>query len=478
VTAQPATSAAGPTAASPATAVADALRGLCGGAVHLPGDPGYDSARSPWNVAFDLRPAAVAYPCNAEEVAAVVRAAKASGLRVAAQGTGHNPGPLGALDDVVLVRTSGMRAVTVDPDAMVARAETGALWLEVVEALAPLGLYALHGSSPDVGVAGYSLGGGMGWMVREKGLQANNLTAIEIVTPDGELRRVDADDDPDLFWALRGGGGNFGIVTALEFRVFPIADVYAGWLVWEVDRAREVLSRWVEWAETAPDEVTTAFRILAFPPFEEVPEIFRGRTLVVLNGSVNADDATAEAVLAPLRELSPMMDTFERVPTAALIRLHMDPEEPTPAVSGTAILAEMPDEAIDTFLAMGPREGSAVLLAELRQIGGAAGRPHPDGGALSHVEGKFVLYNLALAPTPEDAARGRAETEAFATAMADWSNGRQYLNFAENATDAGSFWDEESYSRLQAVRRRIDPDGVMVSNHVVPVGPAIPAQRD
>ena len=466
--------------AQPTTTTADArsLRGLCGGAVHLPGDPGYDAARQPWNVAVDQRPAAVAYPASAEEVVEVVAAARAAGLRVAAQGTGHNPGPLGALDDVVLVRTSAMRSVTVDPEALVARAETGALWEEVVDAVTPHGLYALHGSSPDVGVGGYSLGGGMGWFARELGLQTNNLTAVELVTPDAQLRRVDAEHDADLFWALRGGGGNFGVVTALEFRLFPVTDVYAGWLVWEMDRAREVLTRWVDWSETAPDQVTTAFRVLAFPPIEEIPEQFRGRTLVVVNGSVHDDDVAAERILAPLRDLSPTMDTFARVPTSALVRLHMDPEGPTPGVSGTAILDRMPAEAVDAFLAHGPGEGSTLLLSELRQLGGAVGRPHPGGGALTHFDGRFVVFTAAITPTPEDVSRGLADADRLVEALLPWSNGRQYLNFAENETDVSSFFRPEEFRRLQAIRGHVDPDGLMVSNHRVPAATAeVPQQR-
>ena len=367
-----------PTVADEAAVATDAssLRSLCGGAIHLPGDPGYDAARMPWNVAVDQRPAAVAYPANAEEVADVVRAARALGLRVAAQGTGHNAAPLGRLDDVVLLRTSGMTTVTVDPEARTARADAGVLWDDVVQAVSEHGLAALHGSSPDVGVAGYSLGGGMGWYARELGLQANSLTAVELVTPDGTFVRADAQNEPELFWALRGGGGNFGVVTALEFRLYPIESAYAGWLVWDGSQAREVLTRWADWAATAPDKVTTAFRILNVPPIEEMPPPFRGRTIVVINGAVLGDVAAAEQILAPLRELGPEMDNFESMPAAALSRLHMDPEGPTPSVSSTLVLGDLPAAAIDAFVAAtGPGSGSHLVAAELRQLGGALGPP-------------------------------------------------------------------------------------------------------
>jgi FAD/FMN-containing dehydrogenase len=457
------------------------LRALCGGAVHLPGDPGYDSARVPWNVAVDQRPAAVVYPANADEVAAVVRAARTAGLRVAAQGTGHNAGPLGSLEDVVLVRTSAMTAVTVDPEARTARAEAGVLWDDVVQAVAAHGLMALHGSSPDVGVAGYSLGGGMGWYARRHGLQANSLTAVELVTPDGTLVRADADNEPDLFWALRGGGGNFGVVTALEFRLYPIETAYAGWLVWDGSQTREVLTRWSQWALTAPDDVTTSFRVINVPPIEEMPPPLRGRTIVVIDGAVLGDDAQAEEILAPLRELSPEMDNFTRQPAAALSRLHMDPEGPTPGVSSTLVLGELPAAAIDAFVATsGPGSGSTLIASELRQLGGALGRPHEGGGALSMVEGQFVYFGVAIAATPEMGQQGHADALRVAEALAPFGNGRQYLNFAEVQVDASDGYDAESYARLQRIRATVDPDGLMLANHRVAAAsavPTVPAQR-
>ena len=217
---------------------APALRDLCGGAIALPGDDGYDAARQAFNLAVDQRPAAVAYPADEHEVAAIVRAAREHGLRVAPQATGHNAGPLGSLDRSILVKTSGIGGVEIDAVNRIARVGAGVLWEEVVDAAAPYGLIALHGSSPNVSVTGYSLGGGMGWLARSHGLQANSVTAIELVTADGELVRTDAQHDPELFWALRGGGGNFGIVTALEFRLYPLSEVYAGMHAVGLDRGR------------------------------------------------------------------------------------------------------------------------------------------------------------------------------------------------------------------------------------------------
>ncbi|HEX6874317.1 MAG TPA: FAD-binding oxidoreductase [Nocardioidaceae bacterium] len=448
---------------------AASLRELCAGAVHLPGDPGYDEARQPWNVAVDQRPAAVAYPGTPEEVSAVVVAAAAAGLRVAPQGTGHNAGPLGPLDDVVLLRTSAMTGVEIDKERMVARVEAGALWLDAVEPAAEAGLAALHGSSPDVGIVGYSLGGGLGWYARKLGLATNSITAVELVIGDGSIVCADPDTNPELFWALRGGGGSFGVVTALEFRLYPIESVYGGMLVWDVKDAEKVLRRWAEWCVDAPDEVTTAFRILNVPPMPDIPEAFQGRHLVVIDGAVLDDDERAEEILAPLRALEPEMDMFGRMPAAGLVRIHMDPEGPTPATSQTAMLDSLPEEGIEAFLsAAGADSGSSLLVAELRQLGGALGRPHAGAGALPQLDGQFILFAVAIAATPEMAEQGHADAVRLTEAMGPFASTRNYLNFAENPVDVSRSYPEETWRQLAGVRSAVDSDGTFLANHPVP----------
>jgi FAD/FMN-containing dehydrogenase len=450
---------------------AEALRGLCGGAVHLPGDEAYVPARLPWNVAVDQRPAAVACPTNADEVAEVVLAAARAGLHVAPQTTGHNAAPLAlrGLDDVVMVRTTKMTTVTIDPEARTARVEGGALWLGAVEAAAEHGLAALHGSSPDVGVAGYSLGGGVGWYARKLGLATNSLTAVELVTADGSHVRACETENASLFWALRGGGGNFGVVTALEFRLFPIESAYAGMLLWDRNDAEKVLRRWATWSADAPDEVTTAFRILNLPPLPELPEIVRGRQLAVIDGAVIGSDEKGAEIIAALRELGPEIDTFTRMPAAALVRLHMDPEGPTPAVSDSSLLTALPDAAVDEFLAeVGPGSESSLLMGELRQFGGALSRPHPGGGAMSHVDAAYLQFGVAIAATPDMAAQGSIDATALASAVRPWSGGREYLNFAESAVDPAKGFGHEAWHQLKAIRSMVDPDGVFVANHAVP----------
>jgi FAD/FMN-containing dehydrogenase len=454
---------------TPPAARVEPLRRLCAGAVHLPGDPGYDEARVPWNVAVEQRPAAVVYPAHATEVADVVRLAGKLGLRVAPQGTGHNAGPLGDLSGTVLLRTSAMTEVTIDAEARVARVGAGVLWLDVVEAAAEHGLSVLHGSSPDVGVVGYSLGGGIGWYARQHGMATNSVTAVELVTAEGEQLRVDADHYPDLFWAVRGGGGSFGVVTAMELRLFDFDTAYGGMMLWDQQHADQVLRRWVAWAADAPDSVTTSFRMLNLPPLPEIPDFLRGRRLVVIDGAVLADDARAEEILAPLRELRPEMDTFARVPSTAMTRVHMDPEQPTPAVSSGGLLRELPEAAIETFLALTDADsGSSLLFAELRQLGGALGRPAPGAGALPMLDGAFALFAIAIAATPEIAAQGHADATALVDALAPYASG-QYLNFAEQRVDVRQGYDAQSWQRLKGVRSAVDPGGVLHANHRVPL---------
>jgi FAD/FMN-containing dehydrogenase len=450
---------------------AESLRGLCDGAVHLPGDPGYDAARLPWNAALDQRPAAVAQPASVAQVQQVVRAAAAVDLRVAPQSTGHNAGPLVAqgLDDVVVLRTSAMHGVTIDPVRRIARVEGGALWIHATEPAGDHGLAALHGSSPDVGIAGYSLGGGIGWYARRLGLATNSLTAVELVTADGEHVRADADRNSELFWALRGGGGSFGVVTALEFRLYAIETAYAGMLIWDRELAEPVLRRWAQWAPGAPDDVTTAFRILNLPPIPDIPEMLRGRSVVVIDGAVVGSDEAGAAAIADLRALSPEIDTFGRVPAKSLVRLHMDPEGPTPAVTDAAMLGSLPDGAVDAFLSeVGPGSTSSLLVAELRQLGGALSRDHEGGGALSRLDAQFIAHGVAMAMTPEMAAQGQHDAHRLTKVVSPWANGRSYLNFAESAVDPRTGYTERAWLQLKGIRSAVDPNALFVGNHRIP----------
>jgi hypothetical protein len=438
--------------------------------VYRPGDSGYDAARTPWNVAVDLRPAAVAYPSSIAELAAIVNAARRAGLRIAVQGTGYAAGALGELSDAVLVKTSAMTGVRVDAERRLVRVQAGALWGDAVGAAAKHGLSVLHGSSPDVGVVGYSLGGGLGWYARALGLQAHSVTAATVVTSSGEIVEVDDSHHPDLLWALRGGGGNFAVVAELEFRAYCFTEAYAGLLAWDWTHADAVVRRWAQWSADAPDAATTSLRIMQLPPIPEIPEPFRGRNLVVIDGAVLADDARAAAILAPLRELEPEpeLDTFARVPTEQLAWLHMDPEGPTPCVMDSVLLASLPPSAVEAFLAAaGPESSSHAMVAEIRQLGGALARPSENPCALPMLDAQYVLFSVSIAPTPEIAPSLQAESRAIIAALSEWAGG-QYLNFAGCAADASSAYSAESWERLRTLRFQWDPDEALIASHPIP----------
>lgn len=450
-----------------------ALAAACPELVALPGEARYEELRVPWNVAVDQRPAAIAHPTCAAEVVRIVRAAAEAGFRVAPQATGHNAGPLAAqgLSDVVIVNLSAMRDVLVDPMEQTAQVAGGAWWSDVVEQAGIHGLTALHGSSPDVGVAGYTLGGGIGWYARKHGMACHTIIAAEVVLPDGELVRVDEHNNPELLWVLRGAGGNVGIVTELTLRLFPIETAYAGMLLWDLDRAPEVLHAWARWAAGAPEEVTTSFRVMRFPPIDEVPEPLRGRQVVMIDGAVDATDERAEEILAPLRALDPELDMFARVPATAVMRIHGDPETPTPTVSETTMLAELDEAAIDAFLSqVGPGASTSLLMAELRQLGGALARRAD--GALPKLDGAFLAFGLAIAPLPELAVTGATDARRLTRALEPWSCPRQYLNFCEGPIDADAAFSPESRARIAAIRRAVDPHARLVANHAVASRPA------
>jgi hypothetical protein len=438
--------------------------------VVLPGDERFDAARRAWNLAIDQRPAAVIFPESATAVAAAVGYTAKRGLRVAAQGTGHNAGPLGSLADTVLLRTDRMRGIQIDPVARIARAEAGVVWLDVVQAAAQHGLAPLAGSSPDVGVTGYTLGGGLSFLGRRYGLAASNVTAAEVVTADGRWTRTDHEHGPDLFWALRGGGGSFGVVTALEFRLFPHTQAYAGALWYPIQQASEVLHAWAELTRgPVPDELTTIGRLLNFPPIPQIPEPVRGKSFVIVEAYHTGDPAQADALLAPLRALGPVNDTITTVPMPALSHLHMDPEQPVPAAADGMLIDRLPGEAVDAFVnAAGPGAAFPLLSVELRHLGGEFARPRPGNGALACLEAQYVLFAAGMTPAPELMAPVTAQLETVKNALAPWAARQMYLNFTETQHPTAPFWSEQAYQRLRRIKANVDPHDIIRSNHPVP----------
>jgi FAD/FMN-containing dehydrogenase len=444
------------------------LRRRLTGAVIEPGGDGWDAAVQAYNLTLVQEPALVALPADEQDVIEIVNFAREQGLQVAPQRTGHNAEPLGVMDDVILVKTDALRGVEIDAVRRIARVRAGSKWEDVVPQASELGLAALHGSTPDVSVAGYSLGGGVGWYARKLGLASNSVVAIELVTADGTLRRVDADNDPDLFWALRGGGGSFGVVTALEIQLYPIPEVYAGVLFFPWERSAEVLHAWLDWTATVPDEVTSVGRILQFPPLPELPEALRGQSFVVVEAVVLGTEAEGAELLRPLRELGPAMDTFAMMPPVGISELHMDPPNPLPYTGSGQMLRRLDHKAIDGFVAVaGPGSGSPLVSAEIRHVGGALQRAEAHHGALATLDSDYLTFGVGVVFDDETYRANKEQLELIERVFARYDTGRQYLNFTEAKTDPATFYRPDAYLRLQAVKAAVDPENVFRANHPI-----------
>jgi FAD/FMN-containing dehydrogenase len=451
------------------THLADGLTG----AIVLPGDPDWDRARSSFNLLEDQHPEAVAFPAEAAHVAAAVHHARRAGLRVAPQATGHNQAALGDLERTLLLNVSRMQDVRVDPGARQVRVGAGVKWERVVPRLSAHGLAALHGSSPDVGIAGYSLGGGMGWLARTHGLQSNAVTALELIDADGDLMRVDHEHDADLFWALRGGGGNFGVVTAIEFGVHPVDALYAGALFFPFERASEVLHTWSALRSTLPDELMSWVSLLHFPPIPDVPAFARGRSMAVVMAAFLGTEAEGRALLHPLRDLVPERDSFAMVPPVVLGDLAMDPRDPLPFRSGHALLADLPAKAIDDVLAAvgpGSGRGETLTMLQLRHMGGALARELPGAGARATLPGEVSVFSLGVVPDPSLLPEVRAAVADVNRAFAPHRAG-VYPNFVEHPADASAFFAPATWERLRAVKAHFDADDVFAGNHHIPPEP-------
>jgi hypothetical protein len=283
---------------------------------------------------------------------------------------------------------------------------------------------------------------------------------VELVTADGQLVRADARNNAELFWSLRGGKRAFGVVTALEFSLYPVADVYGGALVWDWSHAREVLGRWVAWCADAPDVITTSARIIQFPPLAHLPEHLRGRKLVVIDGACCAPDAVAEEILRPLRELQPDLDRFARMPSSGLVRLHGDPVTPMPGKVDHRLVHSLDDDALDAFVALaGADSGSPLMIAELRQLGGALAVAPAGHGALGALGAGFVAATVGVAMSPAMTERVVDHATRLLDALAPWDAGRAYLNFAGRPTDSTAAFDAVTVERLEAVRAIFDRGG-------------------
>ena len=439
------------------------------GRVATSSDADWDEARQAWNLAADQRPPAVAFVESADDAAKAIKFAAENDLKVAGQGTGHGAVAIGSLGDAILIKTERMRGIEVGDGT--ARIEAGVLAEEIGGAAHEKGKSFLPGTSPNVGVTGYSLGGGLSWFGRKYGWACNHVTAIELVTADGEARTVDADSDPDLFWALRGGGGGYAIVTALHLDLFPVAEAYAGALLFPPEVTEDGLRRYRDWTAEAPEEVGSMVRMLNLPPIPDIPEEIRGKKWLAITACCLGTREEGEKVIAPLREIGEAaMDSFDQIPATALTRIAMDPEPPVPGLGHHATLSELPDEAIDAFVgAAGPETDSPLLVAELRHLGGALRRPAENAGALDKLDAEFVMLGIGMLMDPALRDPIEGQLDKLHDAIKPWAADGGYYNYAERPCDVEAILPEETCKRLSDVKRSWDPDNRIVANHSVAI---------
>ncbi|MFJ8147043.1 bagremycin/ferroverdin biosynthesis FAD-dependent oxygenase BagG/FevA2 [Streptomyces sp. NPDC096048] len=429
------------------------------GRVLLPGDDDFAPETDGFNQITEHAPDLLAVVAGAEDVREAVSFAAARGMPVAVQATGH--GPSTAADGGLLISTRGMRGVHIDPVTRTARVEGGTQWFEVIEAAAEHGLAPLNGSSPLTGVIGYTLGGGLGLMARKYGYAADHVTALEIVTPDGQSHRATAEQDTDLFWAVRGGKGNFGVVTALEFGLVPVERLYGGGLFFAGEAAAEVLHAWREWTATVPEDLTSSLALLRLPDVESIPPFLRGRLTVHVRIAYLGSAEDGDKLVGPLRAAGPLVvDTLADMPYTRCGEIHNDPTEPIPYGERSMMLRELDEAAVGALLELaGPGADCIDLAVELRQLGGAVGRPPKTPNAVDHRDAAFALSTLSL---PDN------RPPLVVDGMAAWGTGRRYLNFlaspdAADLTESG--YEPATYARLAEIKARVDPDNLFRFNH-------------
>ncbi|HET8582466.1 MAG TPA: FAD-binding oxidoreductase [Jatrophihabitans sp.] len=446
--------------------VDDDLTATVTGPVFRPGDADYDEEVSGYNLAHRHTPDLVVGASDAADVVAAVRWAGAHGLPVAVQATGH--GANMPIDHGVLINTRRMQRIDVDPDTQLATVGAGVKWQRLLEAAAPYGLVGLHGSSTDVGVVGYTVGGGLPILGRAFGYAAERLRSVELVTGDGRLHRVNATHEPELFWAVRGGKGNVGIVTAMTFELLHLRGLYGGGIFYAGEDAAAVLRAFARWAPTLPDHFCTSLAFLRLPPFPEIPAPLRGRFVMHLRVASPGSRVDGDRLLAPMRAVAPaIVDTVGELPYAAVDSIFQDPDHPVPAMESCVLLRDLP---VDALLRLaGPGTDFPLLMLELRHLGGALAQPPASPDAISARDAAFLAEGVGIAAGPQAAAVPAAHA-ALAAALRPYGTGRTMVNLhgaPGDHADRARAWTPEAYARLRRLKAAHDPANLFRFGHAV-----------
>jgi hypothetical protein len=404
------------------------------------------------------------------DVIEAVSFARHNSLPIAVQATGH--GVIRKADGAMLINTSRMQELRIDPAAQTA----GVKWGKVLDLAQRYGLAPLLGSSPDVGAVGYSLGGGMGWLARKYGMSADSVLRLEVVTPDGVFRAASPDENSDLFWALRGGGGGFGVVTGMEIQLHPVTQVYAGNLFYPAEMAREVFSRFSQWTAHAPDELTTSIVLINFPPIAQLPPVLSGKSFVIVRGCYAGPLENGEKLLEFWRAWKrPNIDDFKPIPFSEAASISQDPIEPLPNRLSGAWLKDLSDETADTLIHYTLPQGRppVLMFTEVRLAGGAIARVEPERNAYCNRDERYIWGSIGVPMNAEMAEALDRHLKELRSALTPSLTGKVYMNFVEGEearerTREG--FDEQKLRRLQAIKAQYDPDNLMCHSYdIAPV---------
>ncbi|MFF5791005.1 FAD-binding oxidoreductase [Paeniglutamicibacter sp. NPDC012692] len=439
---------------------AEGLRAKLDGSVLVPGDAGFEAACLGFNLAHAFRPDVAVLAGSTRDVMAAVRHANEADLSVHVQSTGH--GYPHQDHGGMLINTSGMQSLALDPQQRSARVGAGVRWTRVIEEAAPHGLAPLNGSSPDVGVVGYTLGGGMGPMGRTFGFAADQVRGIQLVTADGSLVEVNAESEPELFWALRGGKCAVGIVTELEFDLVSVPRVYGGAIFFAGSDAPAIMHAYGAWVQELPESTTASIALLRLPDDEQIPEPLRGKLSVHLRFVHVGDETAGAALLEPMRRAgTPLVDLVGMMSYTAIASVHQDPTDPMPVWEGSMLLSGLDAAAIDALLgAAGPDHDVPLIMAEIRHLGGALSRGPEHENAVGGRDAAFSMLVVGPYPPPLMGAV-EAAGNAVLEAMKPWAHGGSQINFqgfAGTPEAVRKAWAEPTVERLRALKTAWDPE--------------------
>ena len=443
------------------------LRAQVAGPVFAAEDEGMGRETSAFNLAAVHRPALAVGATSTSDVAAAVRFAAGHALPLAVQSTGH--GAVAGVGEGVMVSTRRMSRVWVDPVTATARAEAGATLGRVLEAAAPHGLAPLNGSSTGVGLGGYVLGGGLPLLGRTFGFAADHVRSFEIVTADGRVRQAGPDTEPDLYWAVRGAGAGFGVVTWLEIELVPVSTIFGGALFYPGEAIGDVLHAFREWTPALPDAMTASIAVLRLPDSADVPPPIAGKLSVNLRVAFAGEASEGARLLAPMRRAAPVLiDSAGERPYRGCDEIYHDPVDPIPLWHRGALLRELPAEAVDRLVEVAGRpQPSPLMLVEMRHLGGALGRPPAIPNAVTARDGAYSLM-VAGVSSPGDGGVAEAGTRVL-EALRPWCTGGAVLNLAGELgpDELAAAWPPEVYARLKSLKRAVDPDNMLRFGNVV-----------